>query len=455
MLLDPGIASAQDPVASRPNIIFILADDLGYGDVGSYGQRKIRTPHIDQLAAEGIRFTDAYAGATVCSPSRSVLMTGQNTGHTRVRGNMATHGGMVGPRRDVMVRRMHLTEADRTVGNVLRDAGYRTAIIGKWHLDGFNPNAGPMDRGFDSFFGWLVSEPRTYSSTYFPPHRFRNRELIPVPGNQDGARGTYEPDLTADEAEKFLRSPHDRPFFLFLSLDLPHSPYEAPDFGPYEEEPWPEPMKHYAAMVHNTDRIVGRVMQVLEDLGIEDRTLVFFTSDNGPRSEPQPRQTEIVEFFDSGGRLRGYKRDLSDGGIRVPMIARWPGRVPAGVTSKLPWYFADVLPTFADLAGAPIPENLDGVSIAPTLFGLHQNLAQRFMYWEFHEGGFYQAVRWANWKASRKGLHGALELYDIERDPAEQNDVAGQHPGIVARIEEYLTTARTDSHEYRIQERDP
>jgi arylsulfatase A-like enzyme len=442
----------MNPAAPTPNIIFIMTDDLGYGDVGSYGQEKIRTPHIDRLAEEGIRFTDAYAGSTVCSPSRSVLMTGQHTGHTRIRGNMATHGGIVGPRRDAMVRRMHLTEADHTVGNVLQDAGYKTAIIGKWHMDGFNPNAGPLDRGFDFFYGWLVSEPRTYSDTYFPPYRFRNRELVPIPENQDGARGAYEPDLSLAVTEEFLRSAHEQPFFLFLSLDLPHSPYEAPDFGPYEAEPWPEPMKHYAAMIHNTDQIVGRVIEILQEEGLDEETLVIFTSDNGPRSEPQPQQTEIVEFFNSSGKVRGYKRDLYDGGIRVPTLARWPGRVPAGVASALPWYFADVLPTFADLAGARTPESIDGVSIAPTLLGLQQDLSDRFMYWEIHEGGFHQAVRWGNWKAYRDGLRGVLELYDLSRDVAEEHNIAAEHPGIVARIEEYLLTARTASYEYRIEE---
>lgn len=454
LVLHPVNAAAQDATAPRPNIVFILADDLGYGDVGAYGQTKMRTPNIDRLAAEGIRFTHAYAGSTVCSPSRSVLMTGQHTGHTRIRGNMATHGGIVGPKGDAMVRRMHLTEDDRTVGNVLQDAGYETTIVGKWHMDGFNPDAGPMDRGFDSFFGWLVSEPRTYNHAYFPAYRFHDRELVPVPENQDGARGAYEPDMSLEHAERFLRAPHDQPFFLFLSLDLPHSPHEAPDFGPYADTQWPEPMKHYAAMIHNTDQIVGRVIEVLEDVGLTDQTLVLFASDNGPRSEPRPTQTEMVEFFDSNGELRGYKRDLSDGGIRVPIIARWPGRVPAGVTSDGPWYFADILPTFAELAGAAVPENVDGVSIAPTLLGQPQELSQRFIYWEFHEGGFSQAVRWGRWKAYREGLQGELELYDVERDLGEARDVAAQHPDVVARIEEYLRTARTDSYEFRIQKPD-
>jgi arylsulfatase A-like enzyme len=448
-------ATAQAPAAPRPNLVLILADDLGYGDVGVYGQTRIRTPNIDRLAAEGIRFTDAYAGSTVCSPSRSVLVTGQHTGHTRIRGNMATHGGIVGPRGNTTVRRMHLTEADRTIGDVLRDAGYRTAMIGKWHMDGFNPDAGPLDRGFDEFFGWLVSEPRTYAGNiYFPPYRFRNRELVAVPGNEAGGRAVYEPELSMEEAERFLRSGHDRPFFLFLSLDLPHSPYEAPDFGPYADSPWPHPMKHYAAMIHNTDRIVGRVLEVLREQGLDEETLVVFTSDNGPRSEPQPQQTEIIDFFESTGPLRGYKRDLSDGGIRVPMIARWPGRVPAGVTSALPWYFADILPTFADLAGAETPAAVDGVSVAPALLGLRQDLSDRFMYWEFHEGGFSQAVRRGRWKAFRGGLRGPIELYEIERDPGETTDIAASHPGVVAQIERYLATARADSYEFRIGERE-
>lgn len=452
ILLVGAITSASAATPERPNIIFILADDLGYGDISCFGQTKIQTPHLDRLAAEGMRFTHAYSGATICSPSRNVLLTGQHTGHTTIRGNMADSGGLPGFKGDRPVRRMHLKEEDRTLGHVLGAAGYRTATIGKWHLDGFNPKAGPLDRGFDEFHGWLVSEPSTYSSTYFAPARFHNRELVTIAANQDGRQGYYHPDACMNEAGQFLVENRDRPFFLYLALNLPHSPYEAPRFGPYANRDWPEPMKHYAFMVHYVDVVVGRLMAQLAVLGLDERTLVFFASDNGPRSEPEVVQTQVVEFFDSNGPLRGYKRDLTDGGIRVPAIARWPGKIPAGTTCDVPWYFADILPTLAELAGAATPEGVDGISIAPVLLGEAEDLPERFMYWEDLEGPFEQAVRWGRWKAIRRGLEGAIELYDVVADPGETNDVVAEQPAVVARITEYLRTARVDSPEYHVHE---
>ncbi len=441
-------AVAAEPL--RPNIVFILADDLGYGDVACYGQTKIPTPNIDRLAGEGMRFTQAYAGGAICSPSRCALMTGLHTGHTRIRGNMADEGGLPGLKGETVLRRMNLTLEDRTIGDVLKPAGYRSAVVGKWHLDGFNPGAGPMDRGFDEFHGWLISASLTYSTTYFPAGRMHNRELVEVPQNLKGATGRYEPDMCMDEASAFLESNRDRPFFLYLALNLPHSPYQAPRFGQFADKDWPEPMKHYAFMVNYVDDIVGRVMAKLKELGLDERTLVVFTSDNGPRSEPQPMQTKIVEFFDSNGPLRGYKRDLSEGGIREPMIVRWPGRVPAGTTSDAVWSFVDVMPTLAELAGAKTPEHIDGVSVVPTLLGQPQDLSQRFLYWEDVEGPFEQAVRWGNWKGFRRGLTGSIELYDLPNDIGEAHDVAAQHPDVVARMRDFLATARVDSPEYHI-----
>lgn len=444
---EDGSGSLSSDGSARPNIVFILADDLGYGDVGCYGQTKIRTPHIDQLASEGMRFTDFYSGATVCSPSRSVLLTGQHTGHTRIRGNMAVAGGLVGRKGTREVRRMHLKSEDQTVGDVLRESGYRTGAIGKWHVGGFNPSAGPLDRGFDEFSGWLIREPGTYASTYFPPQRVYDRELSVLPQNADGKQGYYHPDMCMDEAGKFLKANRDKPFFLYLALNLPHSPYEVPDFGPYADEDWPDAMKHYAAMIHRTDVAVGQVREMLDELGLDDRTIIIFTSDNGPRSEPKPVQTEIVDFFDSNGPLRGYKRDLSDGGIRVPMIVRWPGRVAADSESATAWYFADLLPTLAAIAGAGTPDEIDGVSVLPTLLGQRQNLADRFLYWEDFEGGFEQAVRWRNWKGFVP-VTGDLQLFNLSEDIGERNNVAAEHPEVVARIKDYLATARTESESW-------
>lgn len=440
-------ATAADE--APPNIVFILADDLGYGDLSLYGQEKVDTPHIDQLAAEGIRFTDFYAGAPICSPSRSVLMTGQHTGHTRIRGNMATYGGIVGYKGEREVRRAHLLATDTTIGHILHDAGYRTGVVGKWHLDGFNKDAGPLDRGFDEFYGWLVSEPGTYASTYFPPKRFANRALLSVPQNQDGAEGYYHPDMCLDEARAFIDEHRAAPFYLHIGLNLPHSPYQTNDFGPYAERDWPEAYKHYAGMIHWTDQFVGSLMAHLKEAGLDQNTIVFFTSDNGPRSEPEELQTQTVDFFDSNGPLRGYKRDLSDGGIRVPLIARWPAKIEANTVSQVPGYFADIMATLADLANADPIENTDGISLVPALTGNHQADGDRFLYWEDFEGPFERAVRWGKWKAIVP-IDGPFQLYDISNDIHEDQNLAHAHPDIVEAIRAYMRTARSGSENWPI-----
>ncbi len=431
----------------RPNVILILADDLGWGDLSCYGQKKIATPHIDHLAAEGMRFTNCYSGSPVCGPSRSCLMTGQHTGHTRVRGNNAFAGGIVHGR----TRRMHLTDEDVTVGHVLRKAGYRTCLVGKWHLEGYNPNAMPLDRGFDEFYGWQMTAPETHAPVYYPARRFINRDIIDVKGNENGARGTYETDLCAQHAIDFIRKNAGSRFFLFLSPTAPHDPLvPPPDLGKYGLEPWEEAFRIYAAMVSHLDKAVGQVMRLLQDLKIDEKTVVFFASDNGPRSGPREELTRVAEFFDSNGPFRGYKRDMYEGGIRVPMIARWPGRIPKFEISAAPWYFPDFVPTVAELAGGELPPAVDGVSVAPILLGRAGQPPERFMYWEFFERGFEQAVRWRNWKAVRHQPGGPLELYNLARDQPEEHDVAGAEPEVVARIEEYLKTARTDSPEFPV-----
>jgi len=431
----------------RPNIILILADDLGWGDLGCYGQKKIRTPHVDHLAAEGMRFTNCYAGSPVCGPSRSCLMTGQHAGHTRVRGNNAFEGGIVRGR----TRRMHLTDDDVTVGHVLRKAGYRTCLVGKWHLEGYNTQATPLDRGFDEFYGWQMTAPETHAPVYYPARRFINRDIIDVRGNENGSRGTYETDLCAQHATDFIRKNAGRRFFLFLSPTAPHDPLiPPPDLGPYREEPWEEPFRVYAAMVSHLDRAVGHVMRVLADLMIDDNTVVFFASDNGPRSGPRAELTRVAEFFDSNGPFRGYKRDVYEGGIRVPMIARWPGRISKSEVSAASWYFPDFMATVAELAGGEAPGAADGASIAPILLGRAGQLSDRFLYWEFFEKGFEQAVRWRIWKAVRHAPSAPLELYNLALDQAEEHDVAGSESRVVATIEEYLKTARTDSPEFPV-----
>jgi len=427
---------------TKPNIIFILADDLGYGDLGCYGQKKILTPNIDALAAEGMRFTNCYAGSTVCAPSRSVLMTGQHTGHTTVRGNTCKRGGIVQDKR----RRVNLTDEDVTVAHVLRRAGYRTGLVGKWHLGGYDPTAGPLDRGFDEFYGWLTINLATeLPHLYYPAKRYRNRVLYEVKGNQQGKRGYYHTDICTDEAIAFIKNNKAGPFFLDLSYVNPHSPYLAPSHGAYADKPWSKDQKTYAAMISYLDNCVGRLMQTLKGEGLEKDTIVFFASDNGPRSSGSTKQTAVVKFFDSNGPLRGYKRDMYEGGIRVPMIVRWPDKVPKNKTDDTLWYFADFLPTAAALAGAHTPENIDGINLLPTLLGKNPKMPDRFLYWEFFERGFQQAVRWRNWKAIRLKQGAALKLYDLSNDVSEAHDVAAQHAQIVAKIEDYLKTARTES----------
>jgi arylsulfatase A-like enzyme len=433
----------------KPNIIFIMADDMGYGDLGCYGQKKIKTPNIDRVAKDGMRFTDCYAGSTICAPSRSVLMMGQHTGHTRIRGNMCRVGGSLGYKGNRQVRRMYLTEEDKTVGHVMQQAGYHTGLVGKWHIGAYNPDAGPLDRGFDEFYGWLIRAGAT--GGYFPRQRFRNRELYDVPGNADGVRGSYATDICTNEAIDFVKNNKDEPFFLYLAYNNPHSPLEVPEVGPYKEKDWPEHIKIYAGMIHRLDESIGKLMQKLKELKLDEKTVVFFCSDNGPRSEPRQQLTEVAEFFDSNGPLRGYKRDLYDGGIRAPMIVRWPGKIEAGSVSDVPWYFADVLPTAADLAGGRLSENIDGVSVVPVLLGKAKELGDRFLYWEYFESGFQQAVRWGKWKAISFKKGQPLLLFDLSEDISERRNVASEHPEVISKIEKYLETARTESANWPLQ----
>jgi len=434
---------AANTTDERPNIIFIMVDDLGYGDLGCFRQKKLQTPNIDRIAEEGIRFTNCYAGSTICAPSRSVLMTGQHTGHTRVRGNMCTVGGTIGYKGNRQVRRMCLTDEDITISHVLQKAGYKTCLVGKWHLGAYNPNAGPLDRGFDEFYGWTVNTAQT--NGYYPSQRYRNRQLYDVAENQNGKQGRYSTDMCTDEAIDFISKNNEQRFFLYLSFNNPHSPFQVPELGPFKERNWPEHCKIYAGMIHRLDQSIGRIMQTLKDLQIDEKTIVFFCSDNGPRSEPTQEQTEVADFFDSNGPLRGYKRDLYEGGISVPMLVRRPGKLSAGISNDVPWYFADVLPTAAELAGIKPPENIDGKSIVPVLSEKQKDLGDRFLYWEYFESGFQQAVRWKKWKAIRLRRGGSLVLFDLSKDLAEEHDVASEHPEVIEQIETYLKTARTES----------
>lgn len=448
----PSPAAANDK--SRPNIIFILVDDLGYGDVGCYGQERIKTPSLDRMAAEGLRFTQGYAGCTVCAPSRCVLMTGLHGGHARVRGNMdATKPGAA------------LEADDVTVARVLHDAGYATGIVGKWGLGEPKKNQQglPRRQGFDYFFGYMK---HGQAHNYYPDFLWRNESVVKLPNvisndpalkhNVAEKKVQYSHDLFAEEALKFVRDHKDEPFFLYVAFTIPHANDEAgdrgmevPDYGQYADLDWPEPQKGFAAMVSRMDRDVGRLLGLLDELGLDENTLVIFTSDNGPHQEGG----NDPDFNDSNGPLRGYKGNLTEGGIRVPFIARWPGHVAAGKTSESPVYFADVMPTLAALGGGQAPAGIDGVDFLPTLLGSDQpELADRFIYWEWNRNGLrLQAARWRQWKAIRDPHTKQLELYDLATDIGEAHNVAATHPDIVAKFDDYFRTARTDSPDWPVK----
>lgn len=434
-----------------PNLIWVMADDLGWGDLGSYGQKVILTPKLDRMAEEGLRFTQYYAGATVCAPSRSVLITGQHHGRTRVRGN-------AGRNRSPAIQALH--PGDPSVASVLQQAGYRTALIGKWGLGdvGEGEMGLPHKHGFDEFFGFLNQR---HAHNHFTDFLWRNQEKIRLPNTVievggDGAgystdQVIFADDLLADEALKFVSKNQDQPFFLFWSMIIPHANNErksklgdganVPDYGPYDTKDWPDQDKGQAAMITRMDSYMGRLLDHLELLGIAENTLVIFTSDNGPHDE----SNHNLERFDPNGPFSGIKRDLTDGGIRVPFIAWWPGTVKPGVTDHA-GYFADWLPTAAELAETSFDSATDGISIAPILKGdKGQQREHEFMYWEFqHWKGFRQAVLYdGRWKGFRQaGPDAPIQLYDLDNDPAEQKDISAQHPEIVAKIDTYLRTAR-------------
>ena len=429
----------------RPNVIFILADDLGYGDVGAYGQKLIQTPNIDQMAKEGVRFTDFYAGAPVCSPSRGSLLTGLNTGHATIRGNNTITGGIAGKKGKATVNRTNLSRQDYTIGNLMHDAGYTTSLVGKWHVDGYDTLATPLQHGFDKFTGWLVSYPETYARTYWPEKRYDNGKIVPVNKNVDGKKGYYETNLCTDEAIGFLSEQKDskKPFFLMLNFNNPHSPLDVPDQAIFANKDWPEDMKTYAAMVYYMDQSVAKVKDYLVKSGLAKNTIVIFTSDNGPRSENTKQLAAVSDFFVSNGPLKGHKRDMYDGGIRVPFIVWSPYLKNMPKTSHVPAYFADIMPTFAEIAGKKLDHKSDGASIYSSIQGKKPVMKDRFLYWEFFELGFEQGVRYGKWKAVVRKKK--LELYNVNDDIGEKNDIAAQHPDVVKEIENYLLTARTDS----------
>jgi arylsulfatase A-like enzyme len=435
----------------KPNIIFILADDLGYGDLGCYGQAKIKTPNIDKLASEGIRFTDCYAGSTVCAPSRCALMTGLHTGHNTIRGNGAG---------------LALAPEDVTVAEVLKRAGYHTALVGKWGLGDEGSTGLPPKQGFDEFLGYLN---QTHAHDYYTDHLFHYDAKRGLSGRQElaenwaGKKVLYMPDLFTQAATNVIRinKPEQfnnyRPFFLYLSYIIPHANNEegqrtgngmqVPSDAPYSDESWPQVEKNKAAMITRMDRDIGKLMEMLQKHKLDENTVVFFSSDNGPHKEGgvDPK------FFQSSGKLRGIKRDLYEGGIRIPMIVRWPGKIKPGQVSEQVCAFWDFLPTAAEIAGVKPPEKIDGISMLPTLLGQRQTNQHAFLYWEFHERGFQQAARMGDWKAVRPQADEKLELYNLKTDISEKDNVAEKNPEIVAKMDAYLKTARTESERFPIR----
>ena len=441
------------PAADRPNIIYILADDAGYGDFSCYGSTQLKTPNIDQLAGEGMRFTRHYAGCTVCAPSRCVLMTGLHTGHCTVRGNSP---GLLRPE-------------DVTIAELLREQGYRTACIGKWGIGAPPPLSDPNDQGFDEFFGYISM---WHAHNFYPEFLVRNgsqQKLRNVSQDrwkgQDGrgvavTRVDYAPELLQQDVIRFLRDSRDKPFFLYYALNVPHTNneggrfndrpekgMEVPDFGPYADRDWPGPEKGFAAMMRNIDRGVGQIMAELKTLGLDDNTLVIFSSDNGPHQEGGHQ----MEFFNSNGDLRGMKRDLYEGGIRVPMIARWPGRIKPGAVSNHISGFQDILPTLVEAAGGNAPQKIDGISLLPELTGRPQK-KHDYLYWEFSERKGSRAVLEGDWKLVQlkvaTNAPGDFELYNVAKDVSEESNVAAENPAVVQRLKGLLGSAHTTNPGY-------
>lgn len=433
------------PAETGPNIILIVADDLGYADLGCYGQKRIPTPNLDRLAREGMRFTNFYAGSTVCAPSRNVLMTGQHTGHALIRGNA----------------KLALRPEDVTVAEVLQQAGYRTFLAGKWGLGGEGSTGTPLKQGFDHFYGYLD---QTHAHNYYPTFLIRGESRVPLPNvvPDEGPHGqgvatvrqAYSADLIASQASEYLAQQIKAraPFFLLFTPTLPHANNEArekgmevPDYGEFAAMDWPDAEKGFAAMITRLDRQVGELLQSVA--GRE--TLILFTSDNGPHREGG----HDPDFFDSNGPLRGCKRDLYEGGIRIPLIAWWPGKIPAGRVTDSVAYQGDILATLADLVGQRPPRGLDSVSFARTLRGKNQK-PRGPLYWEFYEGASAQAVRDGRWKAIRSPMFtGKVELYDLDTDPGESTDLAARHRETVTRLVTLMDAAHTPSPHWSLRRR--
>jgi arylsulfatase len=442
-----------------PNIVFIMADDLGSAELGCYGQKKIKTPSLDKLASEGIRFTQFYAGNAVCAPSRCVLMTGKHAGHAAVRNNKDVPHPDTPP-----IGQWPLPKDEVTIAELLKTKGYATAWAGKWGLGPLDSEGDPLKQGFDHYFGYLC---QWHAHSHYPKFVYRDGKQVDLEGN-DGKTGTqFTQDLFEAEALKFIKDNKEKPFFLYLPFTVPHVAVQVPedslkeyaglfDDPPYKGDkgyqPHPTPRAAYAAMVTRMDRSVGRIVKLLDELKLGGDTLIMFTSDNGPA--PQGVGGSDSKFFASAGDLRGLKGSLYEGGIRVPFIARWTGKIKAGSTSDLPLAFCDVLPTLSAVADVQTPANIDGLSFVPTLLGKGEQKKHDFLYWEFPGSGGQQAVRLGQWKGVRQDLlKGQLDvqLYNLSDDPSEKTNVAEKHPEIVKRLEKIMKEQHTPGKDFPLK----
>ncbi len=441
----------------KPNIVFILADDLGYGDLSCYGQKHFQTPNIDKLAKQGMMFTQHYSGCPVCAPSRSSLMTGLTTGHTPIRGNKQWQDEGQYP----------LPAQSFTIAEMLKSAGYVTGAFGKWGLGSPASEGDPNNQGFDQFYGYNC---QSLAHNYYPDHLWNNQTKVILNGNSGTQSTEYAPTLIHQKALQFIDKNKDKPFFLFYPTTIPHAELVAPEEnmkefrgkllpekaykgaepgspnyrkGPYGSQP--EVHAAFAAMITLLDRQVGEIVAELKKLGLDKNTIIIFSSDNGPHIEGGADP----EYFDSNGPLKGYKRDLYEGGMREPMIVSWPGKVAAGTKSDLISAFWDIMPTFAEIVGLKTPENIDGISFLPTLLGKSGQKQHQSLYWEFHENNGRQAVRMGDWKLVQYNVSVpekmTTELYNLRSDLGEEHNVASQNPQIVDKMLRIMEQSRVPS----------
>lgn len=445
---------AKETKATKPNIIFVMADDLGYGDLGCYGQAMLKTPNLDNMAAEGMRFTNCYAGNTVCCPSRSSLLTGLHPGHALHRGN---YGDYKGENAYVPFKK-----GTKTFASYMKEAGYLTGHIGKWHNGGTTEEkTSPSFLGFDYSFSnypnylWTTEIKKKVikqRKEYYFDHYWRNEEKVFVEENLNMAGKIYCEETYTNEALDFIKRNKDTTFFMYLAYTSPHAPQVPYSEEPFENEDWPEIERKFAAEVFYLDQNMGKLFQHLKDLKIDENTIVFFTSDNGPHNEQGHDHT----FFNSNGDLRGYKRNYSDGGIKVPMLVRWPEKIKAGSETDHICAFWDMLPTFCDIGNSSSPEKTDGISILPTLIGnTDQQKQHEFLYWEIANLG-KQAVRMGNWKGIRlnvneDGFDAPIALYNLSKDISEENDVSLHNPEIVDKMKQIMKESHVENPYFKFE----